>query len=643
MSPIGQVATLDPPRVIHRQSATAPSRTWDIQRLAVVALCLMSAVLVLILTETVFAHLSVNNDESVYLLQARSIAHGQLFPPAPHPATSFTPWLGVIRDGHYVLKYTPVVASFLSLSLLLTGGYAAALAFWAASLVAATFLLGKEATGDRTTAALAAGLVSASPLVVVQSALALPYLPFLVLIELALWALLVGARRGNGRLLALSGAFAGVAFAVRSFDSLLILTPTLGWLLWKARGRRVRSVGWLLAGGMWPALALLWFDYLATGSALRLPFSLFSPSDSLGFGAHRLYPEEPAHEFGIAQGWQGLARHLTLLGGGWAFGGLVLLLLAAAGLIRHRVPPACLSLLAGAGALTCGYLFFWGTWNAAVVWGAVRYLGPYYLMPVLVPVSMVAAIQLRSMALSSRPRTVAVLVVAAALSAYSLIPALTANAALGSANAELASVVAAKGRSIVFVDAYPGYLQHPTAVISNASPVGGRTVYALHRGADDFEVLRSFPGRPVYELRLLGEYGRRPHSGYGAVLQRLRLISGASITMEVDVRPRRLVTDAELLVSVGNRLVSALEVGAAQTRVPLTFSSHQLPELKGEAVTISLATRVSPEGPKSESLVLSLIRTRGGLLQMLVPEGPSRELGPSAPPQISIGDTPGRR
>ena len=308
-----------------------------------------------------------------------------------------------------------------------------------------TFLLGKEATGDRTTAAIAAGLVAASPLIIVQSALALPYLPFLVLVEIALWGLLVGLRRQSGRLLALSGAFGGLAFVVRSFDAILILTPTLGWLLWNARGRRTWTVGWLAAGGVWPAIALLWFNYLATGSPLKLPFSLFSPTDSLGFGDHRLYPQEPAHHFGLAQGWQGLARHLTLLGGGWAFGGLVLLLLAVGALIRRRVPPVCITLLAGSAALTIGYLFFWGTWNAAVVWGAVRYLGPYYLMPVVVPISIAAAIQLRSTAQRSRPRTIALVLVAAAVSASSLIPAVRANAALGAANSELAAAVAARG------------------------------------------------------------------------------------------------------------------------------------------------------------------------------------------------------
>src|ERR1700710_858486 len=105
------IATLDRPIAIRQELTQTPFRSWDGPRCVVIVLCLGSAILALILSRTMFAHLSVNNDESAYLLQAKAIAHGQLFPVAPHPAASFTPWLGVIRDGHYVLKYAPVVGA----------------------------------------------------------------------------------------------------------------------------------------------------------------------------------------------------------------------------------------------------------------------------------------------------------------------------------------------------------------------------------------------------------------------------------------------------------------------------------------------------------------------------------------------------
>src|SRR4051812_43805781 len=59
--------------------------------LLVAGLAAVSALLTALLSHTVFSHLSVNNDESVYLLQARALAAGHLFPSAPEPAASFTP------------------------------------------------------------------------------------------------------------------------------------------------------------------------------------------------------------------------------------------------------------------------------------------------------------------------------------------------------------------------------------------------------------------------------------------------------------------------------------------------------------------------------------------------------------------------
>jgi hypothetical protein len=259
----------------------------------------------------------------------------------------------------------------------------------------------------------------------------------------------------------LSGLCPGLAFAARSFDAILLLAPTLGQLLWNAPGRRLRLIAGVVAGGSLAAVALLWFDDAATGSALKLPFSLFSSQDTLGFGVHRLYPEEPGQHFGLAQGWDGLWRHLSLLGTRWELGGFFLLVLGGLAFARRLVPPACIALLAGGLVLTAGYLFFWGTWNAAVVWGTVQYLGPYYVLPL----------------------------------------------------------------------------------------------------------------RPIYQLRLLGEYGKHPHSDYGATLQRMTTIAGPTVTVSVRARLPESIANAQLIVTLGtDRQVLNLPVDQ-DADVPLAFSA----------------------------------------------------------------------
>src|SRR3954454_3163991 len=145
----------------------------------------LSAVVAMLLSVLLFPHLSINNDEPIYRLQAQALADGHLFPPATGPASSYTPWLAVVDGHHYVLKYTPVVPGWHAISLALTGGFAAGLGLLAAIGVVVTYLLGCEVLGDRRVAALAAVLWALSPLTIVQSALLLPYLPFVVLLQLA--------------------------------------------------------------------------------------------------------------------------------------------------------------------------------------------------------------------------------------------------------------------------------------------------------------------------------------------------------------------------------------------------------------------------------------------------------------------------
>ncbi len=614
-------------------AAVSPHRSrWDRAAAVVLVTALVSAGLAVTLSRTVFSRLSVNGDEAVYLLQARAFAHGHLFPPAPHPAGSFTPWLAVIHGDHYVVKYTPVVAGFFAASLLLTGGYVFGLAVLAAALVVVTFLLAAEVTGNRPVAATAAVLMAASPVVIVQQALVLPYVLFLVLAQLSLWALLAGARQGRARLLAVAGLLGAIAFAARTLDALLVLGPAVVFVLWRGR-HRLRLAASLSAGAVLPLAGLLWFDDAATGSPLRLPFSLFESGDTLGFGVHRLYPGEVGRRFGLIQGLRGIGRHLELLGSGWAFGGLILLALAVVALVRRRASPELLVVLAGGLLLVCGYLFFWGTWNAAIVWGAVRYLGPYYLLPLLIPLCILAALGLAEIATAGSWRAASAVGLAAVVSGVALVPALRSDLALRADNAQLARAVSDRGRALVFVDTYPSYLQHPTSVIANNFPVGGRTVFALPRGGDDFSVLRSFPGRALYRLRLLGEYGKLPHARYGAQLEHVHLVRGRTLTFTLSVRLPARVSAGTVEVLAGRVRYHWVLRGSRPGTFRFVVASSSLPRGTDGSITASVSK--SP-GHVLDHLLIPLAADQGGMLSALVPSGVVAELGPLPAPPLSV-------
>jgi hypothetical protein len=448
------------------------------------------------------------------------------------------------------------------LSIVLTGGTGTASAVLAAGAVVTTYLLGREVLSERRTAAVAAVLFALSPLVVFQSAFLLPYLPVLVLVELALIGVLRGVRGGRPRPMVGAGLALGVAFATRPFDMLLFLLPVAVWLLWTQPGRRWWTVRWLAAGLALPAALLLAFDAAATGRPFTLPFALLEPKDTLGFGVRKLYPSDGRHDFGIVDGLSGVGEHLWLLGG-WAFGGAVLAVLAIVAVARRRVAGAATALGAGALLMLVGYIGFWGVWNAAVLWGGIRYVGPFYVLPVVLPLVLLGAQGLVDL-LRWRPAAGGVAVAgAAALSGVVLAGALPANVTFTDNDRDLSRMVrAAAPRSLVLAAPDPLFLMHPSAVTSNPPQPGGRAVYALAHGVDDFAVLASHPDRTPFLLRFAGGYNRSPHGKASVRLDQLTLRTGPDVPLRVSVRAPGRIESAWLTVSSGaSTTLYAIEAG----------------------------------------------------------------------------------
>lgn len=233
----------------------------------VAALALSSALIAVALSQLVFPLLFINNDEPINRLFADAIAHGTLFPPTFGLPDAFRPWLAAIEGEHYVLKYAPVVPAMMALSVALTGGIVMYLAVLAGAFVAMTYVLAKELLGDRNEALVAAALVALSPLVLVQSALLLSYLPTLLLLEVFAWGLVRGLSTDNLRLLALGGLAAGLAFFARSYDAVIFGLPFGLWAIVGRFGRRPRMAD--IAAFSLPALggvaAFLVFNRAATG------------------------------------------------------------------------------------------------------------------------------------------------------------------------------------------------------------------------------------------------------------------------------------------------------------------------------------------------------------------------------------------
>ena len=456
-------------------------------------------------------HLTDNGDEAVYLLQADSLRAGHLFPPAAEPARAFLPWLSTVAGHHYVTKYTPVYPGFIALAHRAFGSDRAALALTAIGAVIACYALARETLGRQRDAVVAAGFFAASPLFLVQSATYLSYL-FNVALLMGFAAALVGGvrRRSPGRL-ATAGLLVGLAVFARPFDAVLVAGPLLAWWVWSGRPRPdhpdrtarllAEEARWIGLGALPPLVAMLAYFRAATGSFLRPPFTFVGPSDTLGFGLHRMYAGMPFLDYTPGRALLATGR-LTVLTGFWGFGGLLLVGLAVMGHRRLRGGPAYW-LAAVAATVPFGYALFWGSFSSTE-WGGPWRFGPFYWLPVLVPGCVLGAAGFG--ALWRWDRFVARLV-AGGMAAVSLLVVGRALAEHGRLSAERDRLdaaprqAAALGPAVVFLPPLDGpYLLQPFSLARNAT-FDGPVVWALDRGARrNLEVVRSLPGRVPYRV-----------------------------------------------------------------------------------------------------------------------------------------------
>lgn len=532
----------------------------------VALLAVAAAVWAVVVSHQVLPYLSDDHDEAIYLFQADALAHGNLFPPAPEHPESFRPWLSVLSGDRYVLKYSPVHASFVALGFVL-GNPRLALGFIAGALVVLSYLLAKEVLGDRGRAALASAFFALSPLFLIQSITFLPYSSNLLLLMAFAVALLRGIRSSGRLWLGASGFLLGLATFARPFDAVLFAAPLGVYFVisgWRDRRRLFGQAGWLALGAALPLAAMLTYYWAATGSPFRSPFSILEPRDTLGFGNRKITPGHPDLIFTPAHGLYGVVRHVILTSF-WCFGGLVLVGFVLAGLrgLRglsglhgrgdgsHR-PAPWLALV----ALTVpfGYVFFWGTFGTGLRGGLTAFLGPFYFLPLLVPVTFLSAKGFADFWQQDRLLGVVALLSMVTASGFLLVKGVQANFRATREDRKLYSTLAPiKGdQAIVFLQPlYGPTLLHPFTGLRNSHDYDGRTVYALDLGEhEDLDVIDDYPGRVAYRFRLEGGDYRDnpPDPALYSSLQRLPVVEQPRLRTTLSFR--NPTADPVVVVSV---------------------------------------------------------------------------------------------
>lgn len=482
-----------------------------------------------------FPHLSKNNDEPVYLFQAELFRSGRLTLPAMEVGGGLRPWMSGVVGDRLVLVFPPGWPAMLAL-------LGAVLPFKVVGALAATFgvlavyALAEELVRSRLAALAAGAFVLLSPLMLVLGGTVLSYPFALGLGAVVVTAVARAVRTGQPRLLLVAGVAAGLHFATRPYDAVLVagVAGLYGLWSWRRRiGELGRAIAWALPGAAPMVAAVLAVNARTTGSLLRFPLHANGGDNRFGFGPRqisggaRVFDVTPAFMERVTLRLLGEVPH-------WTLAGLAVTPLAAWGaVVLWRRRPATVPTLVLLGvAFPVAYFFYWGS---HFVWVGRRDYGPFYYLPVLAPIGVAAGAGFAALAHRSRVVAGAVALALVATLPASLSPKWErAERHNAGAAREVRLVDGLPERSLVILPASNDgpWLLHPRGYFRNP-PDPRRTdpLFAADTGGGNLDLADRFAGRPLYQL-----YGELPSDVvFGDPVPRmaqLRRIAGARLRVQ---------------------------------------------------------------------------------------------------------------
>ncbi|MFN8028578.1 MAG: hypothetical protein U0W40_20145 [Acidimicrobiia bacterium] len=362
-------------------------------------------------------------------------------------------------------------------------------------------------------------------------------------------------------------------------------------------------------------VGFLAFNAAATGSPFELPFRLLDQADTVGLGRHRVLSTDSYVDYTLGRAIEATQKNVLLLFT-WSFGSIVLVALGVYGWftkprLTHRSLLLLLTLV-----WPVGFFFFWGSYTYVFLWGGGLRLGPWYYLPMLVPVSVMGGVGADRLLARSRVLAVCALALCVAFATPVVLDAVDGLRQRTDQREVVHDAVAAAtagSRSLVLLPSVWGpYLQNPFSFWRNSPGYDGDRVYALEGGNRDLDVLADHSGRTAFTVSM--------PSGYSDAL-------GTDVPMWIDRQQVRSGTSVDVTVRVPEALGGvplALEVGAGTKVV-------RAPVVDGAAtVTVSAIGpgRVRVDSPTG-SVTLSVFQLTEGLdvaLTQDLPTGQRRAL-----------------
>lgn len=538
----------------------------------VIALAALSFVLAIVVADRLFPLLSANNDEAVYLFQARIFRSGHLTLPADGYRDFFRPWMSSEHDQKLVLVFQPVFPALLALSDLVFGSMRVGLGMIAAGSVLLVYALGGELGLSSRARVLASALFALSPFAVIQSALYLEYL-FAVALEMAvLTLLLAGLRSPSGRRarrLSAAGLVFGLLVFTRPLEGLMLGAAMGLYLIVRERTlmRALRQLAWPVLGATPIVALMLVYNAQLTGNPLRFPLWAIGGNNSFGFGRRNVVAGSPLIDATFLNGLKALHQNMRSLPH-WVFGSILVVPLAVQGLWQRR-HEATTVLLAAIGVLfPLAYLFYWG--NLLIVNGR-KQIGPHYYMALLIPTVVFAAVALDRLALRRKSIATLLFVSMIAATLIELPDKIDRNDHFSDVyraeQAAIDSVVDDNAVVIVPITADGAYLLHPRGWLTNDFGLRDPILYAADRGAENIELSRRYADRRLYRLQAV-EDTRDPLTFRPSVREVVAVRSALlNRTISAQVPAELTRVNAYVQTDTANRQTCAVTPAASTVRV----------------------------------------------------------------------------
>jgi hypothetical protein len=448
--------------------------------------------------------LSANLDEAAYLFQAEMLLDGRVTLPADRYDLFFRPWLTGEHDGRIFFEYQVGFAALLAGAQGVLGSTGLVLAVVAACNVVAVYGLANALWRDRRTALWAAGLVAASPMLILHSGLFLTYVATLAALASAAWAALVAVSRSSAWHMALAGLALGAALLIRPLDALVFALPLGALVVHRVRAAGVEWTRFAVWAGVacvatLPALvATGWYNARTTGSPTQFPNMAADPLNKFGFGVRRLVEDEPVIEYHLTHALGALRRNLWAIPS-WTLGGPLLLLLAGWGVTRRGAGVERAVVLAIGVAFPVVYFFWWATRLSAM--GATNGIGPHYYVPTFLAIGLLAARGVVDLLDRTRLPALAVGAALVLVTGWSLPDKLRMQRDVTDFHrAADAALPADLDNAVVVIEYGRPYLLSRLPFLITDPDLDDDVIYAIDRGPWNTGLARMFPGRAVYRL-----------------------------------------------------------------------------------------------------------------------------------------------